>query len=118
MPYKPKKPCAHPGCPKLTSKRYCDEHYKAEAKRYNHYERDPATDKRYTGNWKKIRATFLKTFPLCEICIYNGRMKEATIVHHRIPLADGGTNEWENLCPLCASCHSSLHTMMRDRFGK
>ena len=26
MPYKPLKPCAYPGCPKLTSKRYCEEH--------------------------------------------------------------------------------------------
>lgn len=28
MPYKPKHPCSYPGCPKLTSERYCDEHKK------------------------------------------------------------------------------------------
>lgn len=25
MPYKPKKPCAYPGCPQLTYDRYCEE---------------------------------------------------------------------------------------------
>ena len=26
MPMKPKKPCRHPGCPKLTDGLYCEEH--------------------------------------------------------------------------------------------
>ena len=26
MPYKPKRPCSYPGCPRLTSGRYCEEH--------------------------------------------------------------------------------------------
>lgn len=26
MPYRPKKPCRHPGCAKLTDGRYCEEH--------------------------------------------------------------------------------------------
>ncbi|GHV15540.1 hypothetical protein FACS1894219_12460 [Clostridia bacterium] len=41
MPYKAKKPCTFPGCPSLTPGTYCDAHSKAEAKRYNRYERDP-----------------------------------------------------------------------------
>ena len=33
MPSKPPHPCAHPGCPKLTLERFCEEHAKAEARR-------------------------------------------------------------------------------------
>ena len=42
MPTKPKRPCSYPGCPKLTDGRFCEEHAKAEAKRYEKYDRDPA----------------------------------------------------------------------------
>lgn len=49
MPYKPKHPCSYPGCPKLTSERYCDEHKKLTTSLYNKYERNPEHKKRY-GN--------------------------------------------------------------------
>ena len=35
MPRKPKSPCAFPGCPNLTDKRYCPEHESLENKRYD-----------------------------------------------------------------------------------
>ena len=41
VPTKPKRPCSYPGCPKLTDGRFCEEHAKAEAKRYEKYDRDP-----------------------------------------------------------------------------
>ena len=37
MPTKPKRPCSYPGCPKLTDGRFCEEHAKTEAKRYEKY---------------------------------------------------------------------------------
>ncbi|MGI6712865.1 MAG: hypothetical protein ACOX4L_09180 [Bacillota bacterium] len=55
MPYKPKRPCSHPGCPKLTDDRFCDEHAKQEARRYECYDHDPAVRKRYNRTWKRIR---------------------------------------------------------------
>lgn len=51
MPRKPKRPCSYPGCPNLTDGRFCPEHEKKEAKRYEKYDRDPNA-KRYTGNSK------------------------------------------------------------------
>lgn len=116
MPYKPKKPCRHHGCPKLTNGRYCEEHAKLEAKRYNKYERDPETNKRYSGSWKKIRAAFLKANPLCEICREHGRLSPATLAHHKQKVTDGGMNDWSNLVPLCDSCHSRLHAGQGDCF--
>jgi len=36
MPYKPKRPCAHPGCPALTDKQFCEAHAKQDARDYAH----------------------------------------------------------------------------------
>src|SRR5689334_13188418 len=30
-------------------------------------------------------------------------------IHHIVPVAEGGTSKYENLIPLCASCHSKVH---------
>mgnify|MGYP000847462673 FL=1 len=116
MPYKPKKPCAYPGCPKLTTGRYCEEHQKAEAKRYNHCDRDPDSNKRYGRSWNRIRAAFLSANPLCEICKAEGKLTPAELVHHRRKLTDGGTNDWSNLQSLCSECHSRLHSQQGDYF--
>ena len=43
MPYKPKRPCSYPGCPRLTAGRYCEEHQKVVTAHYNKHERDPAS---------------------------------------------------------------------------
>ena len=38
MPYKPKRPCAYPGCGRLAvSEQYCAEHQKQMDKYYNKY---------------------------------------------------------------------------------
>ena len=116
MPYKSKKPCAYPGCPKLTASRYCDEHAKAEAKRYNQFDRDPASNKRYGRSWARIRAAFLSQNHLCEWCNKDGRLKPAQMVHHKVKLTDGGTNDWSNLMALCQECHSRLHAQQGDYF--
>lgn len=55
MPMKPKRPCSFPGCPNLTDRRFCPEHEKLEAQRYERYDRDPATKRRYGRAWKRIR---------------------------------------------------------------
>ncbi|GHV36222.1 hypothetical protein FACS18949_15380 [Clostridia bacterium] len=117
MPYKPKKPCAFNGCPSFTDSYYCDEHAKFEARRYNRYDRAPATNKRYGTAWKKIRAAFIAANPLCELCRRDGRLKPADLVHHKVKLSDGGTNAERNLMSLCQKCHSRLHAEHGDRWG-
>ena len=117
MPYKARKPCAYPGCPKLTTGRNCEEHAKTEAKRYNQYNRDPESNKRYGRSWARIRAAFLSGNPLCELCKQDGRLRPATLVHHKRKLTDGGTNDWNNLQALCQECHSRLHAKKGDYFS-
>ena len=116
MPYKPKKPCARPGCPNLTHGRYCDDHAKEDMRNYNRHERDPSTNKLYGRDWKKIRAAFLSANPLCEMCKDNGKFAPAIIAHHKIKLTNGGTNAKDNLASLCESCHSRLHAEQGDRW--
>ena len=72
MPRRPKSPCSYPGCPNLTDGRFCEEHAKVEAKRYERYERDPATKRRYGRAWKRIRDSYAAAHPLCEVCLEKG----------------------------------------------
>ena len=94
MPKKPKRPCSYPGCPKLTDGRFCEEHQKLENQRYEKYDRDPATKRKYGRAWKR----------------------KAEQVHHIKPLAEGGDHRDENLMSLCSSCHAKVHAERGDRW--
>ena len=116
MPKKPKRPCSYPGCPKLTDGRFCDEHAKEEAKRYERYDRDPAVRRRYGRAWKRIRDRFISAHPLCEECKKQGKLTPAQEVHHILPISRGGTHAENNLMALCKSCHSEITARDGDRW--
>ena len=116
MPYKPKKPCAYPGCPNLTEKKYCPEHERLESQRYDRYQRDPAHRKRYGKAWKRIRDSYVKSHPFCELCMLEGKYVPVEEVHHKLPLSEGGTHARDNLIALCKSCHSRIHAERGDRW--
>nr|WP_255444115.1 HNH endonuclease signature motif containing protein [Bacillus sp. SH7-1] len=46
--------------------------------------------------WKKPKKP-----KVCEKCF----SKVDVHLHHKIPLKTGGTNDYENLIPLCEECH-------------
>ena len=71
MPWKPKKPCAYPGCKELTVNRYCEQHQKLMDKYYDTYQRSPVVKKRYGRAWKRIRDRYIGKHPLCEMCLKN-----------------------------------------------
>lgn len=118
MPSKPKRPCSYPGCPRLTSGRFCEEHAKVEAKRYETYDRDPDTRRRYGRAWKRIRDSYVQQHPMCELCQRDGKFVPTEEVHHKVPLAGGGTHARENLIALCKTCHARLHAERGDRWHK
>ena len=72
MPRKPKHPCSYPGCPKLTDKRFCEEHEKLSNSNYEKYGRDRSTKKRYGRAWKRIRDKYAAEHPFCELCFERG----------------------------------------------
>ena len=119
MPYKPKRPCAYPGCGRLAEReQYCAEHQKVMDKQYNQYERDPASNKRYGRAWKRIRDRFIKAHPLCEECQKQGKLTPAEEVHHILPLSQGGTHAEDNLMSLCTPCHSAITARSGDRWHR
>ena len=81
LPRRPKRPCSYPGCPKLTDGRFCEEHAKVEAQRYERYERDPATKRRYGRAWKRIRDKYVQQHPFCELCYKKGQLVEIGRAH-------------------------------------
>ncbi|WP_418790928.1 HNH endonuclease [Phosphitispora sp. TUW77] len=118
MPRRPKRPCSQPGCSKLTDGRFCEEHAKQEAARYEKYQRDPATKKRYGRTWKRIRDRYIADHPLCEQCKKSGKITHAQEVHHIKPLSEGGTNAEDNLMSLCSSCHSEITARTGGRWRR
>ena len=53
--------------------------------------------------WRDTSKSFLKNNPLCVVCSY-----PAQITDHIKEIKDGGSKyDWENLQPLCKSCHNS-----------
>lgn len=117
MPRKPKRPCRMSGCPNLAEdgNLYCPVHKGTEMREYNRYRRDPEAKKRYGRDWKRIRDRYINEHPLCEDCLSRGIYKQASEVHHKLPLADGGTHEKNNLVSLCRSCHMKAHGVLKTR---
>jgi len=100
MPYKPKRPCRHPGCPRVSEEVYCEEHR-------NLYARENAAARGYDAKWRRARARFLRDNPLCCKCMRNGRFTPATVVDHIKPHRGDMVLFWDrsNWQPLCKSCH-------------
>lgn len=96
VPYKPLKPCAHPGCPELLPEgsRYCLAH---NPKRYK--VADPIYSSAKHRHWARM---ILSRHPICCSC------QEAPSAHadHITPLKQGGDYSLENGQGLCHPCHN------------
>ena len=68
--------------------------------------------------WERIRGAILdRAGYLCEgRCRAEGRHVAAAEVHHRVPLADGGSDAAGNLQALCAECHREAHGRTRQPY--
>jgi 5-methylcytosine-specific restriction protein A len=57
--------------------------------------------------------------PLCELCAAKGLVVVATERDHRIPLAEGGTEDEDNEQALCHDCNreKGLAEAVRARWG-
>lgn len=116
MPKMPKHPCGFLGCPNLTDGRFCEEHTKQENRRYERYQRDPATKRRYGRAWQRIRDRYAAAHPFCEECYKKGVLTPTEEIHHIVPLSHGGTHAEDNLMALCKPCHSRITVEMGDRW--
>lgn len=117
MPPKAPHPCAYPGCPRLTTERYCPDHKTIASREYNQSHR-PTDRKLYGRRWVAIRNLYIQKHPLCERCLEAGRYVPATEVHHKQPLDKGGSNDESNLQALCKPCHSAITITETNREGR
>ena len=88
---------------------------KATPKRKS-WQRDPAKpDNRIRGRrGMELRRRRLAAEPLCRLCKEAGRVTEATVPDHILPLAQGGEDVDDNIRCLCADCHDRV---TREQFG-
>jgi 5-methylcytosine-specific restriction protein A len=110
MPHKPPHHCNYPGCPHLTTKRYCPQHQKKADQDYEQG-RGTAIERGYDYNWHKIRTLKLNYNPLCERCLLIGRAVIARLVHHKD--SNPYNNDDNNLESLCEPCHDAEHKKER-----
>lgn len=103
MPKKQKHPCAYPGCPNLTDKRFCERH--------GVFNREHArqTDKIYNSRWRKISHRYLRSHPFCVECLKQGRYTKATVTDHIVPHRGNPKLMWDehNFQALCKRCHDN-----------
>ena len=71
----------------------------------------------YGSQWRKLRAFILNREPLCRHCAENGHTELASDLDHIVPKAQGGTDDPDNLQPLCHSCHSRKTATEDGGFG-
>lgn len=64
----------------------------------------------YCGAYSKDKEKF------CEQCYARGVLVPVEEIHHKIPLAKGGSHDRSNLIALCKSCHSQIHAKRGDRW--
>jgi len=52
----------------------------------------------------------------CEACGFD--FIPALVVHHKLPISEGGSNGIDNLSSLCPTCHKLVHYIMRTKMGE
>ena len=119
LPYLPKKPCRHPGCPALIehNEKYCSKHKSL----HNTQDRPSAHSRGYTSRWRKASKQFLLEHPLCAECMRKtGRPVPATVVDHIKPHRGDQTLFWDmnNWQPLCKRCHDRKTATEDGGFGR
>lgn len=110
MAQRPRKACAHPGCPELIGAgiTYCDKHRALSYKRQDEL-RGTASQRGYGSRWARYARIYKRANPLCRACEAQGIVTPAYVVDHIEPVT--GPDDplfWEpsNHQGLCERCHS------------
>lgn len=115
MPHAPRKPCKAPNCPgrAVAGERFCEAHLQVWRRQYDR-QRGTRQERGYGARWQRLRRMVLNSEPLCRECKRRGIDRLANEVDH----IDGNVWNlaWENLQPLCKSCHSQK-TARETRWG-
>jgi len=64
----------------------------------------------YDARWQRLRAVYLASHPICESCVKESRVVPAVLVHHIVPIKEGGARLYQSNCmSLCNACHEAIH---------
>jgi len=117
MPWSAKRPCAALGCAALVDRgQYCPLHARTKKRAYDNRGRSSAA-LGYGAAWQRLRRSVLAEEPLCRNCGGRGRVVAATDIDHIIPKSQGGTDDVDNLQPLCHACHTAKTNRERAAYG-
>lgn len=106
MPIAAPKPCSAPGCGVLVrdGSGRCAKH--PQANRFADKKRGNRHERGYGTAWTKLRAFVLeRDRGVCQPCEAAGRITLAHEVDHKVPKAEGGTDDETNLQSICRACH-------------
>lgn len=111
--------CSHLGCknPRTRYGGQCIDHGGSDTQRtYINADRREAMSLYDTGAWQKMRARQLSVHPLCQSCLINGHVRQATDIDHVFPWRRLGKEAfYANLLQsLCHECHSSKTALERQ----
>jgi len=121
MPYKPPHPCNYPGCPALTTDRFCPTHRRKD-RRERSRKRKTAAQRGYGYRWQKARRAFLDEHPYCE-CVECRKLtipKLAEVVDHIIPHKGDPGLFWDpsNWRAMAKRCHDRKTATEDGGFGQ
>lgn len=109
MPAAAKRPCRHVCCGKLVSDGtgYCPAHQSdRRVSKFADIRRGSRHERGYGSEWDKTRRRILERDKgLCQPCLMTGRVTLARQVDHKVPKAEGGTDDDANLQAICVECH-------------
>jgi 5-methylcytosine-specific restriction endonuclease McrA len=71
--------------------------------------RQSAASRGYGSRWRRFRASFLASHPLCVMCLASGRTTQASVVDHIVPHRGDMALFWQpgNHQALCKEHHDS-----------
>jgi 5-methylcytosine-specific restriction protein A len=116
MPFRPRSRCSWPLCPDYAEKEgKCRSHYLLAKRMTNAAYRFNSELKPGGGTrkWGAMREMQLTKQPLCERCLEEGVTRVAVVVDHRVPRAQGGTDDEDNLQSLCRAHHNEKNKAER-----
>ena len=121
MASRPKRPCAFPNCPALTTAKhgYCLQHKKLTDQEYS--KQRTYHKKYYTKRWQKLRIVVLSGQPFCaDPYMQHARYQDGRVRATEIDHIDGDPNNdlMDNLQALCKSCHSRKTALEQDRWKR
>lgn len=83
-----------------------NEEYRSWQKNQWHHRNRSALGSHTYSEWETLKAQYNWTCPSC----YKRELEIKLTLDHIIPLSKGGSNNIENIQPLCKSCNCKKHT--------